>query len=257
MITETQVQDVVGSILHDAEGTKVGRVGQVYLDDATGRPEFVTVHTGLFGMRESFVPVGEAEFNGERLTVPFTKDRISGAPRMEADDGHLEPAEEEALHDYYGGGTGIVGDAAPTGRDLSGPETDDAMTRSEERVDVGTVRQETGRARLRKYVTTETETVTVPVEKEHLVVEREPVTDANRGAALDGPEISEEEHEVVLHEDRPVVDKHTEPVERVRVGTETEHDRATVSEEVRKEQVALEGDGVADEPGTPGTDRGI
>lgn len=245
MITETQVQDVIGSTLYDSEGTKVGRVGQVYLDDATGRPEFVTVHTGLFGMRESFVPVGESEFNGERLTVPFTKDRISGAPRMDSDDGHLEPAEEQTLDDYYGTGTGIVGDTTTptaTGRDLSGPETDDAMTRSEERVDVGTVREETGRARLRKYVTTETETVTVPVEKEHLVVEREPVTDANRGAALDGPEISEEEHEVVLHEDRPVVDKHTEPVERVRLGTETETERATVSEEVRKEQVELEGD---------------
>ncbi len=107
------------------------------------------------------------------------------------------------------------------GHDTSGPTTDNAMTRSEEQLHVGTETRESGRARLRKYVVTEQETVTVPVQREEVRIEREPITDANRGEALDGPAISEEEHEVVLHEERPVVEKEAVPVERVRLDKET------------------------------------
>jgi hypothetical protein len=91
------------------------------------------------------------------------------------------------------------GDAAGTvGRDTSGPTTDDAMTRSEERLNVGTERQATGRARLRKYVTTENVTLSVPVQREEVRIEREPITDANPDAALSGPELSEVEHRLHL-----------------------------------------------------------
>ena len=116
------------------------------------------------------------------------------------------------------------------------------MTRSEERLDVGTTSQEAGRARLRKYVTTEEETVTVPVKKERAVLETEPITEANRDEATSGPAISEEEHEVVLTEERAVVGKTAEPVERVKLGTETVTDEETVTEEVRKEHIEAEGD---------------
>ena len=111
------------------------------------------------------------------------------------------------------------------------------MTRSEERLNVGTQAAETGRARLRKYVVTENVTQTVPVSREEVRVEREPITDANVGDATSGPDISEEEHEVVLREERPVVEKEAVPVERVRLDTETVNDEVTVSEDVRKEQI--------------------
>ena len=132
------------------------------------------------------------------------------------------------------------------GHDTSGPTTDNAMTRSEEQLHVGTETRESGRARLRKYVVTEQETVTVPVQREEVRIEREPITDANRGEALDGPAISEEEHEVVLHEERPVVEKEAVPVERVRLDTETVTEQQQVTEEVRKEQIDTDGDGIAD-----------
>ena len=74
------------------------------------------------------------------------------------------------------------------------------------------------------------------------MLETEPITDANIGDALEGPAISEEEHEVVLHEERPVVEKTVQPVERVRLGTETEVSQETVTEEVRKEHIEAEGD---------------
>ena len=116
------------------------------------------------------------------------------------------------------------------------------MTRSEEQLVVDKATEESGRVRLRKYVVTEQVQQTVPVQREEVRIEREPITDANVGDALDGPAISEEEHEVVLHAERPVVQKEAVPVERVRLDTETVTEEATVSDELRKEQIEIDGD---------------
>jgi len=278
MLTEDQAREVIGATAYGDDGEKIGKVGQLFLDDQTGRPEFVTVNTGFFGTSESFVPVADATFNGDRLVVPFSKDKVKDAPNVDLDGRHLDESEEQRLYEYYGmssSGTAGYTDTDRTtgytdtdtttgytdtdrttgytdtdrdvtsgteGYDTSGPTTDDAMTRSEEQVRVGTTSEEAGRARLRKYVTTEHETHTVPVRKEKAVLETEPITDGNVGAATSGPDISEEEHEVVLREERATVDKTVEPVERVRLGTETTTDEETVTEEVRKEQVEVEGD---------------
>jgi uncharacterized protein (TIGR02271 family) len=285
MLNENDVQRIMGKTVYSGEGEKIGKAGQVFLDDRTGRPEFMTVNTGLFGTSESFVPIQGAAFDGEDVTVPYSKAQIKDAPRIDLDGDHLDQADEDRLFAHYaqgaGSGVGHEGDGGPDaggsqhgvhtgelgvsgtgredaghegvghegvqyeGRDTSGPTTDDAMTRSEERLSVGTTQQEAGRARLRKYVTTETETVDVPVRKERAVLETEPVTGANVGDATSGPDISEEEHEVVLNEERVVVDKVAEPVERVRLGTETVTEQETVTDEVRKEHIEVEGD-VAD-----------
>jgi uncharacterized protein (TIGR02271 family) len=111
------------------------------------------------------------------------------------------------------------------------------MTRSEERLNVGTNTEQVGRARLRKYVVTEQQQVNVPVQHEEVRLDREPITDANRDAAVSGPAISESEHEVTLHAERPVVETEAVPVERVRLNKETVTDEQTVGGEVRKEQI--------------------
>ena len=140
-------------------------------------------------------------------------------------------------------GDGVYDDVQgrAVGRDTSGPTTDDAMTRSEERLNVGTRTEEAGRARLRKYVVTENVTETVPVSREEVRVEREPITDANVGNAMDGPAISEEEHEVTLHAERPVVEKEAVPVERVRLDKQTVTEQERVSADVRKEEIEVDG----------------
>jgi uncharacterized protein (TIGR02271 family) len=114
---------------------------------------------------------------------------------------------------------------------------DDAMTRSEERLHVGVERRETGRARLRKYVVTEDVEQTVPLRHEEVRIEREPITEANRGDAVKGPEISEAEYEVTLHAERPVVETEAVPVERVRLTTEEHTEQETVHGRVRKERI--------------------
>jgi uncharacterized protein (TIGR02271 family) len=95
--------------------------------------------------------------------------------------------------------------------------------------------------RLRKWVETEDVNITVPVQREKARLVTEPITDANRDAALAGPDISEGEYEVTLHEERPVVDKQAVPVERVRLGKERVTERETVSGQVRKERIHVDG----------------
>jgi len=234
-------RQVVGS-----DGEKIGTVDEVYLDTSSGEPEWLSVNTGLFGMKSSFVPLKGAKPDGDQVRVAYSKEEVKDAPGITPDQ-ELSDTEERELWTHYGldyesgAGTG-TGDRETVGRDVSGPETDDAMTRSEEELRTGTRQRQGGRARLRKYVVTENVTQTVPVRKEKAVVEREPITEGNVDAATSGPDISDEEHEVVLNEEEVVVDKKTVPKERVRLDKETVTSEEQVSEEVRKERIETEGD---------------
>ena len=234
MTTTEELQNMEGQTAVDMNGAKLGKIGQIYVDDQTGQPLWVTITTGMFGTKQSFAPLYGSRSDGGALHLAVTKDMVTDAPGVEAD-GHIEDSENEALYTYYDGYLG--GRDGIQGHDTSGPATDDAMTRSEERLHVGTEQADAGRARLRKYVVTENVTQTVPVSHEEVRLEREPVTDANRGAAVSGSDISEDEHEVTLRAERPVVNKETVPVERVRLGTETVTEDHEVSETLRKEQI--------------------
>jgi uncharacterized protein (TIGR02271 family) len=256
MTQVTEAYDWGGRELVDAHGTKVGMIEALFQDEDTQQPEWAAVKTGLFGTKLSFVPIGNAEPTGEAVRVPFSKDEIKDAPKIDDSNGQLSQQEEAELYAHYGlsygesrsdsglpeGGPRENGDRDAVGHDTSGPTTDEAMTRSEEELRVGTADRESGRARLRKYVVTEHVQQTVPVRREEVRVEREPITDGNVDQALDGPEISEEEHEVVLHEEEPVVEKRTVPKERVRMEKDAVTDEAEISEEVRKERIEAEGD---------------
>ena len=264
MTTAQTPESYMGRTAVDPQGDKIGKIGQVYVDDVTGQPDWVTVNTGLFGTKEHFAPLQGASVTGDDVVLPFDKNVVKDAPDV-ADASHLDPDEQDALYTYYAqylSGTGTSGTAGYTetagtagytesagtagtagtrseGYDTSGPTTDEAMTRSEEHLNVGTQRVEAGRARLRKYVVTEQQTVSVPVSHEEVRIEREPITDANIGNALDGPAISEEEHEVVLHAEQPVVTTEAVPVERVKLGTETVTETQQVTGQVRKEEVEV------------------
>ena len=222
-----------GRTMVDRDGDKLGTIEAIYVDDQTGEPEWALVTTGLFGTRSTFVPIAQAGASGDQVQVPYEKQLVTDAPNLEPD-GHLSEAEEQQLWRHYGL------EDADTGQDITGPT--DAMTRSEEELRVGTQTRERGRARLRKYVVTEEQQVTVPVQREEVRVEREPITDANVEAATSGPAISDDEHEVVLREEEPVVDKRAVPKERVRLDTETVTEERQVADEVRKERIEVEDD---------------
>ncbi|GAA1463323.1 DUF2382 domain-containing protein [Williamsia maris] len=237
---------VVGSTVFDSAGDKVGKVEQIYIADDSGQPRWVSVKTGLFGTSKSLVPLAGAKHSLDRLDVAVSKDAIKDAPHLDSDNGTSE-AEETTLLEHYGLTTGnsgwtqygkhtpepaSAGDTAERG--ATGTES---LVRSEERLNVGTQREEAGRARLRKYVVSEEQSVTVPVSHEEVQVVREPITDAT---AVDSS-IGEADAEVTLHADRVVATKETVPVERVGLAVNEVHGEQTVSDTVRKERIDTDG----------------
>src|SRR4051794_31673819 len=251
--THQDVLSLRGQELRGSDGEKIGTIEEIYLDTETQQPEWAVVTTGLFGTKQTFVPIRDARTSDGGVTVPFDKATVKDAPNVDPD-GQLSEREEAELYRHYGmeysearsgsglpeGGAATTGDRDAVGRDVSGPTTDDAMTRSEEELRVGTTEREAGRVRLRKYVVEDEVTRTVPVRREEVRVEREPITDANVGDAMDGPAISEEEHEVVLHEEEPVAEKRAVPKERVRLGKESRTEEREVTDTVRREEIDVD-----------------
>ncbi len=265
MIAQDQLATLRGADVYDHDGDKIGSLGQVYIDTETDQPAWASVNTGLFGMNESLVPISDAEPSGDGIRVPYQKSEVKDAPHIDSSADEPLTAEEVAkLYEHYhlsGGGHDYAGRddrgasraAHEAGASAAGGTAEsefrgggDAMTRSEERLNVGTQREQVGTARLRKYVVTENVQTTVPVQREEVRLEREPVTHENRSEAFSGPDLTESEHEVTLHAERPTIDTETVPVERVRLGKETVTEQETVGGDVRKEQIE------ADLPGQDG-----
>lgn len=351
MLTTEQIDRLLsqGANVLSGDGEKIGSIGQVFVDNEAGQPSWVTVRTGLFGMSESFVPLEGARLEGNDIVVPYNKNQVKDAPRIDADR-PLEPAEEDRLYQHYrmdsgrtytdadtadaasatrqdasgtdraetrdATGTAGYGTATPTTdaaraatppqdttdtdraqtRDATGttgygttaPATDAATPpttrqdttdtdRAETRDAAGTAgygtttpatdtaptpatpqdtdkdraetRDATGRGRLRKYVTTETVTRTVPVQREEVRIEREPIAEEDRDEVSNRPASDDE---VILHEERVIVTKETVPVERVRIVTETVADEVTIREKVHKEH--FDGEDSEGSEGSEGTD---
>jgi uncharacterized protein (TIGR02271 family) len=319
VITRDMVPQLARADVVDPNGEKIGTVGQIWLEEGSHEPAWVSVRTGLFGMKETFVPLQGAEADADAVHVAVHKDQVKEAPRVEAD-GQLAVTEEQRLYEHYGLGpqrrpdhdTGPAGmrqqntrsggpagqrrdpagrqdltrdltgqqrpgrsQAGPdqagrdqagragvgsgqhsagrdgrdgperdgSGRDGFGRDGDQTMIRSEERLRVGTESTQTGRVRLRKYVVTENQQMSVPVRHEEIRIEREPISEAEAARVGTGEGVREEQREITLHAERPVVTKETVPVERVRLGTEVVTENQTVSDQVRKERIDIDQDG--------------
>lgn len=226
------------------DGDRIGKVGHVYLDDQTSEPTWVTVNTGLFGSSQSFVPLEGATVDGDDLRLAHTKDKVKDAPRMDTDQ-HLDRHEEEELYRYYGLSYGGTTGAAGTTDTVRDADAATSTVAHEERLKVGAEAHEADRVRLRKYATTETENVSVPVTKEKLSVERTPVSGEAAVSSGTTAEGQDEVEEITLREERPVVDKETVAVEEVSVGKEAVTETEKVSGEVRKEHVEVDAEGAA------------
>lgn len=340
-----QPQELVDSTVVDPDGSKIGKVGTVFLADDTHQPEWVTVKTGLFGTKESFVPLQGAGLESDGLHVSVRKDQVHEAPRIDTET-QLSQEDSAELYRHYGmplprtamddqpssgkrqqgsgqrsgeqtgmagtagaagaaglaGTAGVAGAAGRTGTDrteqtsgrrserdtreqqpkqrqAANPEqgigerqgaaaerqqaqprgetrrpeheqteqrdraaSDQWMVRSEERLNVGTEQVESGHVRLRKYVVTEEQQINVPVRHEEVRLEREPITSTEGGVTGKSSEIGEQEYEVVLHAERPVVQTEVVPVEKVRLKTDMVTEEQTISGRIRKEQFEVNDD---------------
>ncbi|MFD4368354.1 PRC and DUF2382 domain-containing protein [Rhodococcus sp. NPDC058521] len=280
-ISQGRLNKLIGAHAFDPSGDKIGKIGEIYVDNQTDEPKWVSVKTGLFGTSDSLVPLAGAEVSDDGLNVAPSKSAVKDAPHLDAEGG-ITSRQEEELFQHYGidpsstgkhagtTGNGNADQSGPTGNAAAGTaaagtaagtaaaggqhartdqsgtaqaSSDDAVIRHEEQLNVDKQREATGKARLRKYVVTENQQVEVPVSREEVVVEREPISaDEARNLKGDGG-IGEEDRDVTLHEERVTVNKEQVPVEKVRLGTETVTENQTVSDEVRKERIETDVDG--------------
>jgi len=133
-----------------------------------------------------------------------------------------------------------TGTQSSTTASSSSLHTDDMMTRSEEQLLVGKERVETGSALLKKTIETEHVETSVPLIREKIVLEREPI-EASSSAGLNfSPELKEVRHVVTVMEERPVVEKEVVAKERIRLGKRAEITTQTVGGDIRKEKIEFD-----------------
>jgi uncharacterized protein (TIGR02271 family) len=252
-----------GKPVYTSDGEKLGDFEGIYHDEDTGEPEWIRVKSstlgGILGTKHFLVPLAGAEFqDGEdpAIRVPYSKDRVQYAPDVEGD--WISEEDERQLYRHYGlqpsqrrsetqlPDVGIgeqhqhpAGEMHEEHRHPVTPQGDVTVSRHEEELQVGKRDVEYGRVRLRKWVETTPVSEEVELRRETAVVEREPV---NRPAS--GAEIreGEEEVEMSLHREEPVVSKETVEREQITAHREEEIEQETVHGEVRREHVEVEED---------------
>ncbi len=235
-VSSSDPQSLAGLPVLGADGVPLGQVHQVYVDVTTGRLAWVAVNAEG---QLCLVPLAAAQLDGDGLRVPYDQAQLLAAPTAPPGQ-ELSAADQDRLAVHYGLPAQPAGPPVGDGQEAGQVDAGGAMTRSEEQLVVGVERRETGRARLRKYVVTENVTRTFQVSHEEVRLEREPINDAGWEHDPAGPGLTEEDHEVILHEERLVIGTETVPTERVRMVTEIVAEDRTVSEELRKEQIAYE-----------------
>lgn len=264
--TTTNADQLFGYDVTTQDGDKIGSVENVWVDDATNETEFIGVKTGwLFG-KTHIIPTADAQIGGNTITVPYSKDQIQNAPSFDTD-AEISPDQEQQVYSYYGldrstapsptglaagedtgtsyEGTAGYGDTSSqygtTSTDTSTSPTEKDLTLSEEELAVGKRQVEAGQVRLRKVVRTEHREVPVELRREDVEIERVPASELSNTDAT-GQAFQEQEIDVPLMEEEPVVEKQAHVTGGVRMTKTVETDTQTVGGDVRSEDVEVEGD---------------
>jgi uncharacterized protein (TIGR02271 family) len=251
-ITTDRLAEMRGETVYDSAGEKIGKVEEIFYDQQTGQPEWLGIGTGIFSSKRVLVPVQGASTTEDGVSVAYDKERVKDAPDVSGDE--IGEDTERELYSYYGiAASKEQSDSLLPGQEGFTTQTSDvdrqtglenvgeqAVTRSEEELRVGKRSVDAGSVRLRKWVETEPVEANVDLTRETVHVNREPIDEVVSGA-----EIGEQTIEVPLRDEEAVVDKQVVARERVSLDKDAEQRTETVSDEVRKERVEIDG---ADDP---------
>lgn len=229
-MTMERIAEARDAPVYDVEGDKIGAVEEIFYDTNTGAPQWIGIGTGFFSTKRVLVPLEAAQLTDDGLSVPYPKDLVKDSPDIDSDE--ISPETEQELYAYYQ----LKGKSSGKGGGKSKGKKQDEVTRSEEELQVGKRTVEAGGVRLKKWVETEPVDVDVELKRETARVTRETIDEP-----VDA-ELGEEEIEVPLRAEEAVTQKRVVAKERVGVETDVETETATVSDEVRKERVDVEGD---------------
>ena len=239
--TVERLNEMRGAPVFDGSGEKIGSVDEIFYDEQTGKPEWLGIGTGLLGSKRVLVPLTGADMREDGVSVRYSKEQVKESPDIDSDE--ISEATERELYSYYGltpserRSDSVLPEGEPPAGGRPATEGRETMTRAEEELQVGKREQEAGRARLRKWVETEPVEADVELRRETARVTREPVDQPVSGA-----ELGEQEVEVPLRQEEPVVEKEAVAKERIGLEKDVETERETVGGDVRKERVEIEGD---------------
>ncbi|WP_313354325.1 PRC-barrel domain-containing protein [Microbacterium sp.] len=192
MIDSYKINSLFDADVVDADGSKIGTVKHVYVDPDGGQPLFAGVTTGWFGASESFVPLRDADFDGEVIHVRYDEDTVKHAPRIDAD-GVMTDDDIDRIHDYYNGESPV--------HESAGGHDDDERRRADERdasqddaltthpVVVNDQRPPRKRIRIHRYVLADEQTAATPLSHGDATPERGPIVDQARYQAADEPPV--------------------------------------------------------------------
>jgi uncharacterized protein (TIGR02271 family) len=236
------LQQLQGMPVYSSDKEQIGKVDTIYVDEDTRVPEWIGIGAGFFGSKRLLVPTQGAMAQSDGVHVRFDKATVESSPDVAGEE--IPEDTERSLYDHYGVSysdersestlpEGSQRGSASTGSDQA------SMTRSEEELRVGKRQREAGRVRLRKWVETEPVSEEVTLQRETAEVSREPI---NRPASAG--EIGEQEVEVTLQSEEPVVEKATVAKEQVSVKKGTDTTKKKVSDEVQKERIEVDGEDV-------------
>jgi uncharacterized protein (TIGR02271 family) len=236
MNREAEYERLIGYDVIDKSGNKIGTVNNLWVDQ-NHQPEFIGVKTGWFSGKNHVVSVHTADMNHKSriIRLPFSEDKIKNAPSFDAD-ADLSDTDDQQVYRYYG--------LQPQQFQASQQSGQQATTReeaniklSEEQVKVGKREVFAGGVRLRKIVRTETVQQPVELKREEIVIERVPASDTQPAETI----FEAQDIFIPLRREELVVQKEARVKEEVRVGKKVETERQTISEQVRKEEVEIEG----------------
>ena len=237
-MTRVRLDEMRGAPVYDNAGDKIGKVDEIFYDQQTNVPEWIGIGTGFFGTNRVLVPVKGAAPYDDGLMVAYSKDHVKDSPDIDEDD--ISQQREADLAAYYG--LDYSRQRSQTGmsegrRQPRGTADGESVTRTEEEIEVGKRPVEAGRARLRKWVENEPVALNVELQREVARVTRE---------RIDRPvgehDFGEEEVEVPLRAEKPVVQKQAVAKERVGLEKDVQTQKQTVEDEVKREHVEVEGD---------------
>ena len=249
LLSVDQLTQAGGTPVLSSDGKQIGAVEEIFVDEATGKPEWVGVGAGLFKTKRVLVPVKGARLDQSGFRVPYTQDQVKNTPAITDDE--ISQETERELYSHYG--LDYSESRSESGLPEGGPtvasggtavEADATVTRSEEELRIGKRTVEAGKVRLRKWVETVPVDQEVEVRRETARIERQPINQP-----VEGVELSEERFEVPLKEEQLVVEKQTVAKERISVDKDVRTQRQTIQEELRRERVEIEGDEI--QPDTP------
>lgn len=211
----------------DADGHRIGRLGHVYDSDRTGDPIWVTVDDERSDRPARFVPLSGARLDGTDLRLAYAGSVIDSAPSVGVGE-VVDSRKEGRLRAHYG----LVAEDAT--------ETGVVVTRSEERLAVGTTVHATSRLLVHTYIVTEEVTHTFTLRREEIRVEHQPLDGAAVPPGTAGAAFTDEVEEIVLYAEEPVFSTRVVPREVVRVSKHTITEHESVSADLAREQIEVD-----------------